>query len=84
MCTGAYIATTTITIRLPVTLKQRLDRLARKTARSRSFLAADAIADYLKSQEWQLGRIREGLADVKAGRVIPHEEVEAWLDDRHS
>ena len=80
MYTGSYMATTTITIRLPITVKQRLDRLARRTARSRSFLAADAIADYVKSQEWQLGHIREGLADVKARRVISHEEVEAWLE----
>ena len=80
MYTGSHMATTTITIRLPVTVKRRLDRLARSTARSRSFLVADAIADYLRSQEWQVQRIREGLADVQAGRVIPHEEVERWLD----
>lgn len=74
------MATTTITIRLPVTVKRRLDRLARSTARSRSFLAADAIAGYLRSQEWQLQRICEGLSDLKAGRVIPHQEVEKWLE----
>ena len=74
------MSSTTITIRLPVAVRRRLDRLARATARSRSFLAADAIADYVKTQEWQLQRIREGLASVKAGRVVPHEEVEKWLD----
>jgi hypothetical protein len=36
------MATPTITIRLPVTVKQRLDRLARRTLRSRSYLAIAA------------------------------------------
>ena len=80
MYTGNYMSSTTITIRLPVAVRRRLDRLARATARSRSYLAADAIADYVKTQEWQLQRIREGVADLRAGRVIPHEEVEKWLD----
>ena len=74
------MSSTTITIRLPVAVRRRLDRLARATARSRSFLAADAIADYVKTQEWQLQRIREGLEAVKEGHVVPHEEVEKWLD----
>jgi len=62
------------------TVKRRLDRLAKATTRSRSYLAADAITGYLRSQEWQIERIRDGLADAKAGRVVPHEEVEKWLD----
>ena len=74
------MATTTVTIRLPVTVKRRLDRLARSTARSRSWLATSAISDYVRLQEWQLRRIREGLAAVKAGRVVSHEKVEAWMD----
>jgi predicted transcriptional regulator len=72
-------ATTSITVRLPLKVKRRLDKLARSTARSRSVLAANAISDYVHSQEWQLQRIREGIADAKAGRVIPHEKVDAWL-----
>lgn len=70
------MSTTTITIRLPVKVKRRLDRLARATARSRSWLAASAVAGYVDSQEW----IREGLAAAMAGRVVPHEKVEEWLD----
>jgi predicted transcriptional regulator len=42
-------------------------------------LAAEAIATYLDEQEHQLQKIREGLADAEAGRVVPHEEVARWL-----
>jgi len=34
----------------------------------------------IRPQGWQLERIREGLADAKAGQLVPHEEVEKWLD----
>ncbi|MDP1730732.1 MAG: ribbon-helix-helix protein, CopG family, partial [Devosia sp.] len=39
----AVTDTTTITIRVPVEIKQKLDRLAEATKRSRSYLAADAL-----------------------------------------
>ena len=71
--------TTTFTVRVPVELKERLEKLGEATARSKSWLAADAIARYVEEQEWQIAQIREGLADHEAGRVAPHEKVEAWL-----
>ncbi|MBI4922466.1 MAG: ribbon-helix-helix protein, CopG family [Devosia nanyangense] len=39
--------TTTITVRLPIETKAKLDRLATITRRSRSFLAADAVAAHV-------------------------------------
>jgi len=70
----------TLTIQLPAEIEARLDRLARTTAVSKSRLAADAIAAWLEAQERQLDRIREGLADAKAGRVVAHEDVVRWLE----
>jgi RHH-type transcriptional regulator, rel operon repressor / antitoxin RelB len=39
-------------------VKKRFDKLAKSTGRSRSFLAAEAIREYLDVNEWQvmLGR----------------------------
>ena len=67
--------TAILTVRLPTEIEARLDRLARTTPVSKSRLAADAMAAYLDGQERQLERIREGLADAEAGRVVSHEEV---------
>jgi RHH-type transcriptional regulator, rel operon repressor / antitoxin RelB len=72
--------TATLTVRLPSEIEARLERLARTTSLSKSKLAADAIVAYLDEQEHQLQRIREGLADAEAGRVVSHEEVTRWLD----
>jgi predicted transcriptional regulator len=72
--------TATLTVRLPSEIEARLDRLARDTSVSKSELAAAAIAAYLDEREHQLEKIREGLADAEAGRVVSHEEVARWLD----
>jgi predicted transcriptional regulator len=72
--------TATLTVRVPAEIAARLDRLAKTTFLSKSRLAADAIAAYLDEQEHQREKIREGLADAEAGRVVSHEEVARWLD----
>jgi len=72
--------TATLTVRLPSEIEARLERLAKTTSLSKSRLAKDAIVAYLDEQEHQLAKIREGLADAEAGRVISHGEVARWLD----
>jgi predicted transcriptional regulator len=74
------MAETTLSVRLPAEIGDRLDRLARDTSISKSKLAKDAIVAYLDEQEEQLKRIREGLADAAAGRVAPDEAVARWLE----
>lgn len=72
--------TASLTVYLPSEIEARLDRLAKSTSISKSTLAAAAIVVYLDDQERQLEKIREGLADAKAGRVVSHEEVTRWLE----
>lgn len=73
-------STTTFTIRVPTIIKRRLDNLAKATSRTRSWLAADAVATYVTEQDWQLAEIERGIKDADAGRVVPHEEVKRWLN----
>ena len=47
--------------------------------RSKSFLAAEAIAAYLESEEWQLGELQSGIAELDADQSISHEKVSKWL-----
>lgn len=55
---------TTMTIRLEPELKQRLDRLAEATHRSKSFLAAEALRDYVELNEWQIQEIKEAIKEA--------------------
>lgn len=68
---------TTMTIRVPVEVSNKLSRLAKGTDRSRSYLAAAALSAYLDRELEIIEGIQQGLADVEAGRVVPHEQVVA-------
>jgi predicted transcriptional regulator len=52
-----------------------LDVLAAHAGKRRDELVAQAVEDLLALEQHNLDTIREGLADVEAGRVVPHEEV---------
>jgi predicted transcriptional regulator len=71
--------TETPSIRLDTETKARLDALAKRSRRSKSFLAAEAIAAWVAAEEWQLGEIEAGLSDLDAGNTVSHEKVSAWL-----
>lgn len=64
-----------MTVRLPAEVKDRLDLLAERTRRTRSFLAGEAIAGYVAHELAIIEGIHEGLEDVRAGRVTPHDQV---------
>ena len=68
-------ASATLTIRLPSDVKVKLSRLADSTRRTSSFLAAEAIARYVDSEAKNVEGIERGLADVKAGRLVPHAQA---------
>jgi len=58
---------TTMTIRLEPELKQRLDRLAEATHRSKSFLAAEALRDFVELNEWQIQEIKSAIKEADDG-----------------
>jgi predicted transcriptional regulator len=68
---------TTITVRLEDDVKLRLDRLAKSTQRTKSFLAAEAIREFLESNEWQIAEIRAALKEADAGDFASDEDVDA-------
>jgi predicted transcriptional regulator len=78
-------ASTTMTIRIGQDLKDKLERLADNTRRSRSFLAAEAVAGYVERELAIIDGIERGWADVEAGRTVPHDaamdEIDALIDD---
>ncbi len=76
--------TATLTVRVPIKLKTRLERLAKSTASNRSRLAVGALQSYVDEQESQLARIDQGIRDADAGRVVSHEEVKRYLQSWRS
>ena len=66
----------TVTIRLESELKARLDRLAEAMQRSKSFLAAEAIRDFVELNEWQVQEIENAVAEAGEGDFASDELVD--------
>ncbi len=65
-----------LTLRLDSKLAKQLDKLADASQRSRSFLIAEAIRDYVALNEWQIEEIKQGVAEADRGEFASEAEVE--------
>jgi RHH-type transcriptional regulator, rel operon repressor / antitoxin RelB len=70
---------TTMTIRLEPELKQRLDQLAQATNRSKSFLASEALRDFVEINEWQLQEINSAIEEADKEDFASEEAVHTTL-----
>lgn len=69
-----------VSARVTSEVADRLNSLAKSTHRSKSFLAAQAIEEFLNVQEWHVEAIKEGIAAAKKGDVKSHEHALAILN----
>lgn len=70
---------TVLTFRVDDQIKSELEALAEATQRSKSFLASEALKDYLAREAWQVAHTMEGIKQAQAGQTVPDEEVDAWM-----
>ena len=71
--------TTVLSVRIDARTKKRLDALAGRARRSKSFLAAEAITAFVEAETWQLDEIQAGLKELNEGRGVAHKDVSTWL-----
>src|SRR6266567_1487328 len=67
------------TVRVDAVAKNRLEKLAKNTGRSRSFLAAEAINEYLDVNEWQVAGIKQAITSLDRGEGVAHERFKDWV-----
>lgn len=72
--------TVPVTVRIPVEVNERLEKLSQAAARSKSWLAAEAIGHFVASESQFLDAIEEGRNAVRDGRTVPHAQVRRWRD----
>jgi predicted transcriptional regulator len=69
-----------MTVRLAPETSNKLEALARDTKRSKSYLANEAIENYVHLNAWQVAHMKAALAeDEKGGPSVPNEQVMEWL-----
>ena len=71
---------TAFTVRLPDDLTDKLDALAAKLDRSRSYVAVQAIGDFVEREAWQIAEIEAGLDDANRGDFATDAEVASVLE----
>lgn len=68
-----------LSARIPEEMKEGLDDLAEATERPISWHVARALENYVELNRWQVAAIKEGLAQMRRGEVVPAEDVERWV-----
>jgi predicted transcriptional regulator len=71
--------TSVLTLRLDSKLRKKLDRLSLAMSRSRSFVAAEAIREYVELNDWQISEIKKALVEADNGDFASDREVSRTL-----
>ena len=71
-----------VTAVLPEALALRLDEVAARTERSRSWLVRQALAEWLAEEERRYQLTLEALKSVDEGCTVSQEQIEAWVEER--
>lgn len=72
----------TITARIESELSERLNRLSALQGRSKSWVVGKALKAYLDTELAFVEAVEDGLADLREGRTVAHEDVVARFRQR--
>lgn len=71
--------TDVISFRAPHALKEKIDRIVKKTKRSKSDLLVHWLEEALTLEEWQLREVELGIQEADAGKFATKERVDQVL-----
>lgn len=69
-----------LNVRLAPETLRKLDAVAAATRRTRSFIANEALQAWIDREAAIIEDIQIGLEEMRAGKVVPHEQVMRDLD----
>lgn len=68
---------TSMSLRISEELSNKISELAIATGRTKSFVAVQALEDFVEREAWQVAEIRKSLAEADAGDFATEEEMQA-------
>jgi predicted transcriptional regulator len=71
-----------VTAKLPDDLVDRMDEVAERIDRTKSWIVREALSQWLAEEQRRYDLTIEALKDIDEGRTIPHEEVLAMVEQR--
>jgi predicted transcriptional regulator len=66
---------TSISLRISEELSNKISEIAIATGRTKSFVAVQALEDFVERESWQVSEIRKSLAEADAGDFATDEEM---------
>ena len=69
-----------LTIRVRPEIKSQLDQLGKTLQRSKSYLAEQAIAQYIEDNAWQVAELDQAQQEISQSKFIANAKVEQYLD----
>ena len=69
-----------VSARLKPETAKKLEMLVDSTARSRSYLVAEAIETYVENQAWQIEAIQEGIKEANKAEFASEKEVRKTIE----
>lgn len=76
----AQAETKVLTAHVPLSLVDKVDQMADRLERSRTWIIKQALSAWYAQEEERSRLTREALVDVDTGQVIEHQAVQAWAD----
>lgn len=64
-----------MSLRLPNDLFDQLGDLAEATGRTKTFLAVQALRNFIDQEAWQVAEIKKAIAEADAGDFATDEEI---------
>ena len=69
-----------LTIRVSAELKSRLNQLSKTLHRSKSYIAEQAISQYVNENAWQIAELTQAEKEIQQGKFVANDEVNEYLD----
>jgi predicted transcriptional regulator len=71
----------TLSVRVSPELREQLEGLSGATGRTKSFLTAEALRNYLEIHAWQVQAIETAIKEADSGKAkfADHDQVVNWL-----
>ncbi len=70
--------TRVLTAHVPLPLAEKVDHIAQRLERPRSWVMKQALSAWIDQEEERYQMTLEGIASAKAGQVVSHQAVQEW------
>ena len=69
-----------LTAQVPEDIAVRVDGVAKRLGQTSSWVLQHAVTEWIAVEEERYRLTKEAMRDVRAGNVISHESVSAWVE----